>query len=81
MDQAQDSYYDAVGGHATFAEIVSRFYQLVADDEILRPMYPEQELRVAEWITGAAGSSCTTSALPHSTMTIARRNGNAVSGS
>ena len=37
--------------------------------------------RVAEWITGPAGSSCTTSALPHSSMMIARRIGNAVSGS
>ena len=37
--------------------------------------------RVAEWITGPAGSSCTTSALPQSTMTTARRMGSAVSGS
>ncbi|EUA01346.1 hypothetical protein I547_4207 [Mycobacterium kansasii 824] len=36
---------------------------------------------VAEWMTGPAGSSCTTSALPQITMTTARRIGNAVSGS
>jgi hypothetical protein len=36
---------------------------------------------VAEWMTGPAGSSCTTSALPQITMTIARRIGSAVNGS
>lgn len=36
---------------------------------------------VAEWMTGPDGSSCTTSALPQITMTIARRIDNAVSGS
>src|ERR1700741_4305236 len=36
---------------------------------------------VAEWMTGPAGSWCTTSALPQITMTMARRIGSAVSGS
>jgi hypothetical protein len=38
-------------------------------------------VRVAEWITGPAGSSCTTSAFPHINMMTARRIGRAVSGS
>ena len=42
------TFYDAVGGAETFRTIVSRFYELVADDEVLRPMYPEQDLTGAE---------------------------------
>jgi hemoglobin len=42
------SFYDEVGGHDTFHAIVSRFYQLVREDEILRPLYPEDELDAAE---------------------------------
>ncbi|HEY7052333.1 MAG TPA: globin [Mycobacterium sp.] len=49
MDQlAQQSFYDAVGGADTFRKIVSRFYQLVRDDEILLPLYPENDLDGAE---------------------------------
>lgn len=32
----------------TFGLLVSRFYQLVRDDEILRPLYPEDDLDGAE---------------------------------
>jgi hemoglobin len=42
------SLYDAVGGEPTFRRIVGRFYQLVAEDEILRPLYPEDDLAPAE---------------------------------
>ncbi len=41
------TFYDAVGGAETFATIVSRFYDLVAEDEVLRPMYPEEDLSAA----------------------------------
>ena len=41
MTQPQRSFYDEVGGHDTFHAIVSRFYQLVREDEILLPLYPE----------------------------------------
>ena len=44
----QQSFYDAVGGAQTFRRVVARFYELVADDEILRPLYPEQDLTGAE---------------------------------
>ena len=47
VDQAQ-SFYEAVGGHRTFDAIVSRFYQLVREDEILRPLYPEDDFAGAE---------------------------------
>ncbi len=42
------TFYDAVGGAETFRTIVSRFYALVAEDEVLRPMYPEEDLTGAE---------------------------------
>ena len=48
MEQLQQSFYDAVGGAETFHAIVSRFYELVAEDEILRPIYPEDDLSGAE---------------------------------
>jgi len=48
VTQAQRSFYDEVGGHDTFHQLVSRFYQLVREDEILRPLYPEDELDAAE---------------------------------
>ena len=44
----QQSFYDAIGGADTFHTIVSRFYALVADDELLRPLYPEEDLSGAE---------------------------------
>ncbi len=43
-----ESFYDAVGGAATFRAIVSRFYELVREDEVLRPLYPEDDLTGAE---------------------------------
>ncbi len=39
-----ESFFDAVGGHATFARLVDRFYEGVAQDPVLRPMYPEEDL-------------------------------------
>lgn len=43
-----DSFYAAVGGEATFRSIVHRFYEQVATDDLLRPMYPEDDLGPAE---------------------------------
>ena len=39
-----DAFYDQVGGHETFVRLVDAFYEGVAEDEILRPMYPEADL-------------------------------------
>jgi hemoglobin len=36
--------FDAVGGEPTFRRLVDRFYAGVADDPLLRPMYPEDDL-------------------------------------
>lgn len=43
-----ESYYDAVGGSDTFHRLVHRFYEGVATDPILRPLYPEADLAGAE---------------------------------
>jgi hemoglobin len=48
VTEAQRSFYDEVGGAETFQLLVSRFYQLVRDDEVLRPLYPEDDLDGAE---------------------------------
>lgn len=39
-----DSFYAAVGGRETFARLVEVFYAGVAEDPLLRPMYPEEDL-------------------------------------
>ncbi len=43
MSQVQ-TFYEAVGGEQTFRRIVSRFYEQVADDPVLRPLYPDPDL-------------------------------------
>lgn len=48
MASETQSFYDAVGGAETFHAIVSRFYAQVAEDEILRQLYPEDDLAAAE---------------------------------
>jgi hemoglobin len=42
------TFYDAVGGHATFVTLVERFYKGVASDPPLRALYPEPDLASAE---------------------------------
>ena len=42
------SFYEAVGGAVTFHTLVAAFYREVARDEVLRPLYPEQDLGPAE---------------------------------
>jgi hemoglobin len=44
----QTTFYDAVGGEETFRRLVARFYQGVAADPLLRPLYPEEDLASAE---------------------------------
>ncbi|WP_333619930.1 globin [Dietzia sp.] len=42
------SFYDEVGGHETFRKIVHEFYARVPSDEILAPMYPQDDMDGAE---------------------------------
>jgi hemoglobin len=41
------SFYEQVGGEAFFADLTSQFYAVVATDPILRPMYPEDDMKGA----------------------------------
>ena len=43
-DDRLRTFYEAVGGHETFARLVETFYDGVAQDPVLRPMYPEEDL-------------------------------------
>lgn len=42
-----NSFYQRVGGSAVFADLISHFYALVAVDPVLRPMYPDEDLKGA----------------------------------
>jgi hemoglobin len=42
------SFYEAVGGEATFRRLVHHFYLGVAEDPLLRPLYPDEDLTEAE---------------------------------
>jgi hemoglobin len=42
------TFYEAVGGEETFRRLVHRFYQGVAEDPLLRPLYPGEDLGPAE---------------------------------
>ncbi|PJE94636.1 globin [Streptomyces carminius] len=42
------TFFEQVGGEETFRRLVRRFYEGVAEDPLLRPMYPEEDLGPAE---------------------------------
>ncbi|BAJ31237.1 MULTISPECIES: globin [Kitasatospora] len=44
----EETFYQRVGGEETFRRLVHLFYRGVAQDELLRPMYPEDDLGPAE---------------------------------
>ena len=41
------NFWEQVGGRPTFEKLVRAFYVGVKDDEVLRPMYPEEDLEGA----------------------------------
>jgi hemoglobin len=47
-DSSETSFYAAVGGEETFRRLVHAFYRGVADDPVLRPVYPSKDLGPAE---------------------------------
>ena len=40
----ETTFYDEIGGMDTIRTIVDRFYAGVAEDPVMRPMYPEEDL-------------------------------------
>lgn len=43
------SFYEQIGGHATFDTLVRKFYEGVKTDPILAPMYPPEDMEGAIW--------------------------------
>ncbi len=43
-----DSFFAEIGGEDSFRRLVHHFYAGVADDPVLRPLYPEEDLVDAE---------------------------------
>ncbi len=43
-----DTFYEAIGGEATFTQLVAAFYAGVAADPVLRSVYPEDDLGPAQ---------------------------------
>ena len=43
-----ETFFETVGGEDTFRRLVARFYEGVAADPVLRPLYPEDDLGPAE---------------------------------
>ena len=41
------NFYEQVGGEAFFADLTSQFYAVVATDPILRPLYPDEDMKGA----------------------------------
>ncbi len=41
--------YEMFGGQDFFTRLVAAFYSRVANDDVLRPMYPPGSLDAAEW--------------------------------
>ncbi len=48
-DSPLHTLYDEVGGMATFETLVRRFYDGVQQDDVLWPMYPQDDLEGAIW--------------------------------
>jgi len=48
MTSPTETLYEHVGGEPTFRRLVHRFYELVAADPQLRPVYPSRDLGPAE---------------------------------
>ena len=47
MERDTTNYYEVFGGEAFFSDLVSQFYAHVAVNPILRPMYPESDMKGA----------------------------------
>lgn len=45
---AGGNFYELVGGKEAFRKIAAKFYEGIATDDVLRPMYPEEDLGPAQ---------------------------------
>lgn len=44
----EETPYERFGGHEFFVALAADFYQRVAQDDVIRPLYPEEDLGPAE---------------------------------
>ena len=51
-EQVETNVHDVVGGEPFFVELVERFYAGVADDPVLRPLYPDDLTDSKRWLAG-----------------------------
>lgn len=47
-DDRAESFYELIGGHEAFVALVEKFYEGIAADPVLRPMYPDDDLEPAK---------------------------------
>jgi len=45
---SEATFYERAGGAATFKELTLRFYERVAINPILKPMYPDEDMAGAQ---------------------------------
>ena len=46
-ESSQGNFWEQIGGRPTFEKLVRRFYDGIKGDEVLLPMYPEEDLEGA----------------------------------
>jgi len=46
-ENVQGNFWQEVGGRPTFEKLVRRFYEGIEQDEVLRPMYPDDDMEGA----------------------------------
>ena len=51
-DGVETTVHTVVGGDEFFVELVDRFYAAVAEDPVLRPLYPEDLTDSKRWLAG-----------------------------
>jgi hemoglobin len=51
-EQVQTTVHEVVGGDDFFVTLVDRFYAGVAEDPILRPLYPDELTDSKRWLAG-----------------------------
>jgi len=46
--QVSETFFDRFGGEQAFSTMVRGFYEAIAQDDLIRPMYPDQDLGPAQ---------------------------------
>jgi len=49
MTNPGSTLFERIGGEAAFTKLVERFYDGIKTDDVLLPMYPQEDLEGAIW--------------------------------